>query len=770
MQTYNYNLTHTSINNTIEQNNYDSMMKSDNLLIQVFSGDTYEKTKKTVQEIKAKFPHASIISTSTDGEIHQDIITNKNIVISISLFEFTQLKTSYSDTKDCFQNGVNIAKKLLTKNTKLLILFIDGINTNGEEFLKGVYSIAPNIIVSGGLSGDNGEFKKCFVGIDNNLYDNGVVGVSLNSDSLKVQNLYSLGWDKIGLEHTITKATSNQIYEIDNMKAFDFYQKYLGKEASKRLPALGMEFPLIFEKKGISIARAMVQKNDDGSINFAGNIPEGTKVHIGLGNVDKILTNHISSPILDIHETFFIYSCMARRRFIPNAIYKEITQFSDIATTTGFFTYGEFYTAHNFELLNQTLTAIALSEPSINKLNNISKPKEKKTIKHNDITIKVLTNILTQTYADLEEQHKHLIERNLELEASKQTFTHIQEIAKLGSWQLDVNTKKIIWTEVSYKLFNRDLNTEPPSFEEFLEMVFEEDREKLLAKIEKLIDGNIHSIVIRVKRNDGKILHLLESARYLFENNIPVKIIGTTLNITEYREQEQQLIQQTHLAQMGEMINMIAHQWRQPLNAINAASIKLELKNNMNLLNTDELTQTTTFIQHTTQRMSSTINDFMELTNPNKKIETVTIESIFSNINTIIEDQLKSHDIELIYRYDKNLTISIQKNEIIHIIINLIFNSKDEFNNQQNENKQLIVSWKQTNTQNIIEIEDNAGGIDKNIINRIFEPYFTTKNKGIGTGLGLYMSKKILNEVLNGDVSVSNTDLGAIFKITLHNL
>ena len=768
MQTYNYNLTHNRLDDIIEIKDYNFMITFSSIFIQVFSGKKYEQTQNILYKLKQKFPHAKIITTSTDGEIQQDTVTSKSIVISISLFNSTKLKTFYTNTKECFNNGVSLAKNLVTPQTKLLILFIDGINTNGEEFLKGIHSIAPDVIVSGGLSGDNGEFKKCFIGIDDTLYNHGAVGVALDSKNLKVQNLYSLGWDKIGLEHTITKARSNRIYEIDNIKALDFYEKYLGKEAAKRLPALGMEFPLIFEKDGISIARAMVQKNEDGSINFAGNIPTGTQVHIGLGNIDKILTNHISTPILNTHETFFIYSCMARRRFIPNDIFKEITQFSNIATTTGFFTYGEFYTADCFELLNQTLTAVALCEPSLKKPTNNLTIKKRRDLNHNDITIKVLTNILTQTYSDLEQQHKYLKKRNLELETSKQTFTHIQEIAKLGNWQLNLKTKKITWTEVSYKLFNRNPNTQPPSFEEFLEMVFEEDRKKLLSEIEKLIDGNVHSVVIRVKRNDGKVLHLLESARYIFENGTPTKIIGTTLNITEYREQEQHLIQQAHLAQMGEMINMVAHQWRQPLNAINAAAVKLELKNNMQILNNDELAQTITFIQDTTQRMSNTINDFMELTNPNKTIETISIKSIFTNIDAIIENQLKSKNINLFYKYDKKAKVKIHKNEIIHVIINLILNARDQFDGQEGEEKQLIVSWEKIDKQNIIKIQDNAGGIKQNIINRIFEPYFTTKTKGIGTGLGLYMSKKILNEVLNGDLSVSNTKKGAEFIITLN--
>ncbi len=769
MQTFNYNLTNKNPNDAINDEDYQYISKYKDILIQVFSGDSYKKTQELLLKLKIKFPNAHIITSSTDGEILQNLITTKNIVISITVFKETKLKTAYANNGNCFDDGVELAKRLLSSNTKLLILFLDGINTNGENFLNGVYSIAPNVMVAGGISGDNGNFTECFIGEDNNLNTKGAVGVALNSDTLIVENLYSLGWDKIGIEHTITKAEKNRVYEIDGLNAFKFYEKYLGKEASKELPSIGMEFPLILDRDTMHIARAMISKNDDGSLMFAGDIPTGSKVYLGLGDISKILTNHISNLSSENNGTFFIYSCMARRRFIPNDIYKEITQFSSLAPTAGFFTYGEFYKAEKLELLNQTLTAVSLFENSDKNPIKIPNIKEKRDSKYNNMTIKTLTNILNQTYLDLEEGHNELKKTNAELIASLNTFSLIQELTKLSSWQMDIKTKKITWLNNSQKIININPDADDLNYDEFINAIYPEDKKKFLSKLEALKDGNVHSIVIKLRDAYGKTIHILESAKYMYEDGVATKIIGTSLDITEFREQEQQLMQQSRLAQMGEMISMIAHQWRQPLNAITAASIKLELKREMEILDDSELKETMTFIQETTQRMSNTINDFMDLANNTNKVKEFSIKSIFHEVENIINPQLLSRNIKLQFIDKYDTLIKIQKNELIHIIINILINAKDAFSNKDYKEKNITIETLKYNNKCIIEITDNAGGIPNDIIYRIFEPYFTTKKHGKGTGLGLYMSKKILNEVLNGDLEVSNTSDGAKFKIILNN-
>jgi len=297
MKTFNYNITNKHINTCINSKELKYIQEHDEVLIQVFSGVSYMNIQDTLNDIKQKIPHAKIITTSTDGEIINNIVSVEKVIISISVFRKTKLSLARKENND-YEAGIAIAKELVSEKTKLLIIFLDGINTNGERFLDGIYSYAPDIIIAGGMSGDNGNFVKCYMGIDNTLFTNGCVGVAFDSNDLIVQNLYSFGWDKIGIEHTITKSKDNCVYEIDNMKALDFYRKYLGKESVSSLPSIGMEFPLIYQQDGIAIARAMTANNHDGSLNFAGNLAEGTKIYLGIGDISNLTFAPKSKQIL----------------------------------------------------------------------------------------------------------------------------------------------------------------------------------------------------------------------------------------------------------------------------------------------------------------------------------------------------------------------------------------------------------------------------------------------------------------------------------------
>ena len=275
------------------------------------------------------------------------------------------------------------------------------------------------------MVGDYGRFIQTYVGEGTNILQSGAVGVSLNSDSLHVKNEFSLNWQTIGLEHTIEKVKNNRVYTIDGLSAVDFYAKYLGQNVVDKLPATGIEFPLIVEKNGYQIARAVLSKNSDNSLNFAGNLKEGDKVKLGFGNAELILKESLSS-LEQIYkysvESFFIYSCMARRRYMPKFIQMEIKPFALSAPTVGFFTYGEFFHKdQQNELLNQSLTVVALSENSNTKVTKLDKPKLSR--EHNDYatTIQALTHLINQSTSDYANEAKKV--KNL-LESQKLFICH----------------------------------------------------------------------------------------------------------------------------------------------------------------------------------------------------------------------------------------------------------------------------------------------------------------------------------------------------------
>jgi len=433
MKTFNYTYKKEPIDTLI---NFSLFKNEKNLLIQIFCGDKKSILKKIVTTLLDKLPQAICIGSSTDGEINNSHISTCKIIISISVFENTTLKTTLVKKKDSFRNGVDLANELCTEDTKLLITFSDGDRTNGESFLKGIQSVNHRVIVSGGMAGDNANFTQTFVSSGNQIITKGAVGVALDSKTLKVCNGYNFNWSPIGIEHTIDKVVDNRVYQISGMKPLDFYEKYLGEYVAKALPATGIEFPLIVQRNGLPVARAVIQKHKDGSLSFAGNLYEGDIVKLGFGNVELIMNNPLESLFdsCNIKDTqsFFIYSCMARRRYMPSMVDIEIKPFSLIAPTSGFFTYGEFYHDNgNNELLNQTFTIVALSElenTQNDEETSCELEKDIQPIKEHARSLQALTHLIQQSSHDYNKQSKELEEgkvyaQNL-LDSQKQFLKH----------------------------------------------------------------------------------------------------------------------------------------------------------------------------------------------------------------------------------------------------------------------------------------------------------------------------------------------------------
>ncbi len=763
MRTYIYESRDTNLEELFARDR-DVISEHNSVLIQVFSGEQRARFQELLHFLNKTFPKAIIVASSTDGEIVGSKVLLRSSVVSISLFDATELKIAYSDSCESFATGKALAKKLVTPRTKLLLAFADGILCNGEEFLNGIFSIAPNVKVAGGLSGDNARFEECYVGCGADLYGQGAVAVALDSDSLQVESFYNFGWRKIGLAHTITHAKENRVYTIDGMRTVEFYNKYLGETIAKELPLKGVEFPLIMYKDGIDIARAVIYKHEDGSLSFAGNVAEGTEVYLGVGDIDAITHYHFKDEALAV-ESFFIYSCMARRRFLDTLVEKELQPFANVAQTSGFFTYGEFYTDTKPELLNQTLTAVALSESTqIKRIEQIAISKDENA---HSVTLAALMHILAVTTQELHKESQHLESLQEQVSAQKNTLTLIQELAHLGSWELDLKTQKITWSEESFKIYQRDATLGAPTYAEFLNMVHEDDRKKLINAQKSLHDDKAHSMEIRVRRGDGKYLTIIETGKMVFEDTKPYKIVGVSMDVTELKFQEALLSQQSRLAQMGEMVNMIAHQWRQPLNAMSAAAIKLNMQAEMGLATHQEIKKTTTFIEDVAQDMSQTINDFMNFTKPTDEKRVVALQDIIDDIMRLMSAQLKNHDIEFVTEIEENLSLETYKKDLEHILINLFSNARDALEESSQTLKKIKVKAYMKDKNCIIKVSDNAGGIGNDVLERIFDPYFTTKEQGKGTGLGLFMSKKILRETLGGNIEVQNREDGAEFSIII---
>jgi len=245
-------------------------------------------------------------------------------------------------------------------------------------------------------------------------------------------------------------------------------------------------------------------------------------------------------------------------------------------------------------------------------------------------------------------------------------------------------------------------------------------------------------------------------------------------DITKQKEFEKEqfqnsriIAQQAKMAEMGEMIGAIAHQWRQPLNAINAAAIKLNFSASLDALEVNEVEEKTKFIEKQSLKMSETINDFMNFFKPSKSKEQFTLSLIYKKIFDFLDPQLKNRDISISLDNPDDIKIYGFQNEFEHTLLNLINNARDAFDDLEDEKEKniKIVAYEE-GSKNIIKIMDNAGGIPTNILNKVFNPYFTTKEQGKGTGIGLYMTKTIIDKHFNGLIEVTNSEDGAVFTLS----
>lgn len=368
MKTYNHQYTtHTAFVDFLSKYHIED---NDQLLIQVFTGKSSIDSIQSLQRVlQTYFSEASVIGATADGQIcnaQNTAITSTTF--SFTQFDNTQLKSALVEYQNAFQGGQALSQAISQPDNKAIICFADGLHTNGEAFIDGLTSVASGVVISGGLAGDNGFLKQTIVFTLTDMTTNGAVGVSLSNPELQVSTSYSFDWCAVGRKMHVTRSEGNVVYEIDHQPAQSVYRRYLGDEVANRLPMTGIEFPLVKNEDGIHIGRAVTGAFDRGALSFAGNLREQDVVQFGIGSNEAIFNGActiteglINRPV----ESLFIYSCMARRRFLGSNADSELQPFKMCQSTAGFYTYGEFYycqTSRKSHLLNQTMTVLALSE------------------------------------------------------------------------------------------------------------------------------------------------------------------------------------------------------------------------------------------------------------------------------------------------------------------------------------------------------------------------------------------------------------------------
>jgi len=287
-------------------------------------------------------------------------------------------------------------------------------------------------------------------------------------------------------------------------------------------------------------------------------------------------------------------------------------------------------------------------------------------------------------------------------------------------------------------------------------LTLSEDRSKIIPKSDLTFfinKGNIQTIEAL-----SHLVNQTSTELQVLNSKLEIKIKES---VEKNRQKDQQMLHQAKLAQMGEMISMIAHQWRQPLNAITLTTSNLKFKSTIDDFNSQLFKEELERIEDYAQHLSKTIDDFRTFFKDNKTKEKTTFKQLVDSTLEIIKVAIENKNIKIITNFKNDNEFETYPNELKQVILNIIKNAEDIILEKEIKDGKIEINT----DDNILTIKDNAGGIPEDIIDKIFDPYFSTKKEKDGTGLGLYMSKTIIEEHCGGKLSVSNDEDGAVFKI-----
>ncbi len=279
--------------------------------------------------------------------------------------------------------------------------------------------------------------------------------------------------------------------------------------------------------------------------------------------------------------------------------------------------------------------------------------------------------------------------------------------------------------------------------------------------VKNIIDYNLF-VLIHI--STVLIASILFEQRRELESNLQKKIED---EISKNKKQQLLMIQQSRLAQMGEMIAMIAHQWRQPLNNLSLANQLLISKYNKKRLDDKAVDYFKKNSKKQIELMSDTINVFRNFFKSEKIKQRFYVNDTIKAILDMTEAIFMTKGIKINLEVQGSFYTFGYPNELGHAILNIINNAKDALMQSDKEDKNINIAIQELGDEILICIEDNAGGIKDDIIGKIFDPYFSTKSSKNGTGLGLYMTKMIIEKKMDGKIAVANKKDGASFKIYL---
>ncbi|WP_191965529.1 PAS domain S-box protein [Oryzomonas sagensis] len=357
----------------------------------------------------------------------------------------------------------------------------------------------------------------------------------------------------------------------------------------------------------------------------------------------------------------------------------------------------------------------------------------------------------------------------------------------IWDWDLETNTAFVSsrWKEMLGYGEGEIQN----AMEEWMSLIHPDDYQVALESLNNYLDGRTPEFCLecRLRHQDGSYRWVLtRGACFRDSNGNPHRMAGSHTDITErklaeqhllaetaerlrteqaLREKERLMLLQSRQAAMGEMIGNIAHQWRQPLNTLGLIIQRLQLFYNSGKFDANFLRENTQEAMKLVYHMSRTIDDFRNFFKPDKEKCSFSVHATILQTISLINESFKAHHIQIDADTEGDVRVLGFPNEYSQVVLNILLNSRDAFAERDMEDARVVIRSFSRAGASVVTIRDNAGGIPAHILEKMFEPYFTTKGPDMGTGIGLFMAKTIIEKNMNGTLSARNTGEGAEFTI-----
>ena len=373
---------------------------------------------------------------------------------------------------------------------------------------------------------------------------------------------------------------------------------------------------------------------------------------------------------------------------------------------------------------------------------------------------------------ELEMQNEELRRAQAELYEAKNRYFDLYNMAPVCYCTLNEKgliTESNLTTSTMLGFERSKLYMRPMS-----DFIFHDDQDMYYLNKKKIMEsGEPKSCELRMLKSDGSICWVLISATIRVNQSAENMICLVMNDITEKKKMQERLEEkrkimliQSRYATMGEMISMIAHQWRQPLNVVGLAVANMQAMKELNIRDEKSVDENIALIAQNITYMSDTIDDFRNYFKPDTPKELTPMEEVITSVLKVIGTVLDNNSISLEIEDNSKTALMIHKNSLLQVLLNIIGNAKDALVINEVTSSKITIKIDETDDSIVLKICDNAGGIPDDIMDKIGEPYFSTKKLN-GTGLGLYIAQTIIEKYFKGTFTWYNELEGACFEITL---